>query len=603
MRIRTEYKIRASGRIAVQLLVVCGTCGLLVLLVSSITGGFVVNVGPMRVSVHRWQGPLAVAVLAWLGLAAQGRRRLSEAAASVSTFLDRRALTLAALVSCAAAGAGIAFGTYSASGADAAGYVSQARLLADARLTDDEPLARAVAWPEATWSFSPLGYRPGSRPGELAPTYPSGLPALMAAAQMVGGEWAPFVVVPLLGAAAVFCTYLIGATLSSPTAGFTAAVLLATSPIFLFQLVQPMSDVPATALWTLALLLALMPQPGAAVAGGITAGLAVLTRPNLVLLLPAVAAAGFVAALPGSRRRRTFGLFALGFAPFPVVLLFLNWHIHGSPFATGYGSPGELFGLSNIWPNMRAYAWRLLRGEGPALALALLSLGVILFRHPRSPISGQPHVAPLARLAVIVFSTLLVCYLPYGVFAEWSYLRFLLPGFPMLLVLVAALLVTASTAVPAAARGLVVLVALAIAGSINVTHARREQAFNLHRYEARYRDVGRYLAAALPRNAVVVAAQESASSRYYARAPVVRWDLLGLELDAAVAQLRALGLIPLLLVEDWEARDLRARFPASDLARLDWPPRADIGTSTRVRLYDPSDRGRSRAALTTDRLP
>ena len=133
------------------------------------------------------------------------------------------------------------------SAADASGYVSQSRLLAAARVSFDEPLARLLPWTGTEWIFSPLGYRPGPAPGEVVPTYPPGLPLTMAAARAIGGEWAPFFVVPLLGGLAVFCTYLLGARLHSRRAGLTAALLLATSPIFLFQLVQPMSDVPAVA--------------------------------------------------------------------------------------------------------------------------------------------------------------------------------------------------------------------------------------------------------------------------------------------------------------------------------------------------------------------
>jgi len=83
---------------------------------------------------------------------------------------------------------------------------------------------------------------------------------------------------------AVFCTYLLGALLHSRTAGVVASALLATSPIFLFQIVQPMSDVPAAAWWTLAFLFACSSLPNAALAAGATAGLAVLTRPNLAPL-------------------------------------------------------------------------------------------------------------------------------------------------------------------------------------------------------------------------------------------------------------------------------------------------------------------------------
>ena len=110
-----------------------------------------------------------------------------------------------------------------------------------------------------------------------------------------------------------------------------------------------------------------------------------------------------------------------------------------------------------------------------------------------------------------------------------------------------------------------------------MVNASREQAFNLRRYEARYRTAGRYLEAALPPNAAIIAVQHSASARHYTGAPVVRWDPLPVDLDAAVAALRKLGQHPFILVEDWEEAALAAKFPRSRLARLDWAPRADFG--------------------------
>jgi hypothetical protein len=194
-------------------------------------------------------------------------------------------------------------------------------------------------------------------------------------------------------------------------------------------------------------------------------------------------------------------------------------------------------------------------------------------------------------------------YLSYGVFAEWSYLRFLLPSFPFAFVLVGALATDAAERLPSALRGVALLAALAVVGSLNVTQAQREQAFNLHRYEARYRTAGRYSQAVLPPNAVVVAGQQSASAHHYTSLPVVRWDLLSVDLDAALARLRALGRHPVILIEAWEAPTLQAMFPRSDAARLDWPPRADFGQETRVRLFDPADRLVPPATIVTDRLP
>jgi Dolichyl-phosphate-mannose-protein mannosyltransferase len=261
-----------------------------VLVIVGITGGFTLDAGPLRFSAHGWRTPLLVALAALGAMAVAGRDAFAGAFSAAWTCIDDHAAACAVVLAATAAGVGVAHGTYSASSSDASGYVSESRLIASARLASDEPLARAVAWPNATWAFAPLGYRPGSDAGELVPTYPAGLPLVMAPVRLLG-ELAPYLVVPLLGAVAVFAAYRVGARLHSRPAGLTAALLLATSPVFLFQIVQPMSDVAVTAWWTIALLFALSALPNGPLAAGATAGLAVLTRPNLLPFAAVVALA------------------------------------------------------------------------------------------------------------------------------------------------------------------------------------------------------------------------------------------------------------------------------------------------------------------------
>ena len=116
-------------------------------------------------------------------------------------------------------------------------------------------------------------------------------------------------------------------------------------------------------------------------------------------------------------------------------LLWLQWRLYGGPLLSGYGSVEELFLLSNVMPNLRGYAGRLVAGEAPALALAMLSLAFLALARRAAFLTG------LFRPTVIASSTaasVLIVYLPYGVFSEWSYLRFFLPALPSAFVLVAA---------------------------------------------------------------------------------------------------------------------------------------------------------------------
>ena len=579
-----------------RFLIAVGTGALLVLFIVSITGGFELHAGPLRFSAHRWTAPLLIALATWFGAALHGRERLRDASCALTRFVHHYATAIGIVAAAVLAAVGIAYGTYAASSADAAGYVSQAYLLSSGHLLRDEPLARQVGWPDAEWTFSPLGYRPGTNAGEIAPTYPSGLPVVMAVARVAVGDGAPFAVTPVLAAVAVLCTLGLGTLLHSRLAGFVAAALLTTSPIVLFQVVQPMSDVPVTAWWALAWLLALTPLPQAPFAAGASTGLAILTRPNLAPLALVVALA--LALRSGSRARtlRTRWLqFAGGLFPGVGALFLVNWRLYGSPFSSGYGDIGDLFSMNAIFPNARAYFIRVIQGELPALVLTACALVVVLvFRlkpeATKAPEATAERIRDATLLATVAAAIVLACYLPYGVFTEWSYLRFLLPVFPLAFVVTGALVARGAARIPEPVRGLTLLVALTVVGSVNVVNASREQAFNLRVFEARYRTAGQYLAAALPRNVAIIAGQQSSSARHYTGLPVVRWDLLAIDLDAAIATLRNLGRHPLVLIEDWEMSPLRAKFPRSQYARLDWRPRADFGEVTRVRLFDPSDR-------------
>jgi 4-amino-4-deoxy-L-arabinose transferase-like glycosyltransferase len=589
-----EGERTAAARSAVtrSLLAATGGAALVVLVIITITGGFTFAAGPLHVSAHNWRPPLLIALAAFGAAAASGRVAFIDAASASWTFLDRHAFAAALVLAAATAAVGVAYGTYAASSSDASGYVSESRLIASAQLATDEPLARTVAWPNATWAFSPLGYRPGGAAGELVPTYPAGLPLMMAVARRLAGEVAAFLVVPFLGAVAVLATYGIGTRLHSRIAGLIAAFLLATSPIVLFQVVQPMSDVPVTAWWALALLFAVAPLSNGPIAAGATAGLAILTRPNLLPLALVVALA--VTNWPRGREERRRRLdrllpFAAGIIPAIGAQFLMQWRLYGSPLATGYGSAGDLYALSNIGANITGYARRLVHGESPALVLALVALLILaVTRRVRG------DALPLKRatvLALVSFGIVVASYLPYATFAEWSYLRFLLPAYPLVFVLIGALLAGALISLPSVVRATVLLCALAATGSMNVVRAQQEQAFAMHRYESRYLFAGRYLASVLPPNAVVITVQESGSTRYYANVPILRWDQLDVDLDTAIAALRALGRHPVLLVEDWEAPQLAKKYLRSVNARLDWRARAVFGEEIRVFLYDPIDRG------------
>lgn len=570
-------------------------------IIVALTGGFVLDLGPLHLSVRRWPGPLVLATLTLLAAVARGgRARTIDDLRRLPAWLDRYALVMALVAAAAVAGVGVAFGTYAAAGSDSAGYVSQARLLADGRVTDDEPLVRELSWPDAPDAFAPLAFHAAAARGVTVPTYPPGLPLLMAPAARAW-SFGPYLVIPLLGALLLVITYALGARLHSRTTGLVATLLLATSPILLFQVVQPMSDVAATAWWALAFLLATVPALPATAAAGLVAGVALLTRPNLVLL--GVALAGWVALQAVTRRggiAARLTALALGVSPAGLVMSGLNAHLYGSPFASGYGDISDFFDRTNVVPNVSQYAARVLGGEPALLGLVLATVGLLLAR-PRA--EREPALRRAGALAALAAGAILASYLPYGQFPDWFYLRFLLPAWPMLFVLAAALTTRALGRLPVPLRVPLLAIVLALVIATNLRVARGHAVFDLHAYESRYRIVGEYGRTALPANAVVLAVQQSASLRHYTGLPVLRWDLLDTPLDLAVEELRRLRRTPYLLIEDWEEPAFRARFARTRYTDLDWAPRAELAGTTRVRLFALDDAERpSNARYVTDRL-
>jgi hypothetical protein len=476
---------------------------------------------------------------------------------------------------------GIVWGAWIAGGSDSYCYVEQAERWATGTMLTPQPVGFEPPWPNPWLPLAPTGFVPSPTvAGALAPICPSGLSLTMAPLYWIGGRDAVFLVVPLLGALAVWLAFRIASLLGGPTAGALAAVLLATSPIFLFQVVQPMSDVPATAWWLLAIWLVLSGDqlPRVFFAGVATAA-AVLTRP----VLAPVGGVLLVAILlrprqPHEARRWRDALwFCAGGAPGALALAAIQQALYGSPFRSGYGSASDLFSLASVAPNLARYAQWTLSTETP---IVLLSLGALWL----------PGRRWAASTLLAISACVSASYLPYVVFDDWSYLRFLLPAVAVLLVC------GASAAAAFAARlprrwPLVTVALLAVAlGAWRVRTAHTRYVFALHASEAKFRVAGEYITRTLPRSAVVLTVWHGGSVRYYGQRLTVAWDGFPPEdLDRTIAFLAARGRAPYLLLETSEEARFRERFRSTSvLSALDWPPVAIVGRE--VRLYRLADR-------------
>lgn len=268
----------------------------------------------------------------------------------------RAGRTIASLLALASLATGLWWGTFAAGGADSYGYVSQAELWTRGTLIARHPFGELTPT-FGPRPFAPLGYRPGREPDTLVPTYPPGLPLTMALASLVLGPPAVYWVVPIRGALAVLLTYRLGTHLDGQACGVGAAALVATSPVFLYQLVQPMSDVPAMAWWLAAIVLATRPTAARALAAGLAASMAILTRPNLVPL--AAISAAIATVIPHrvtpAARARALGWFAAGVLPGCATVAWLNATLYGSMLRSGYGTLSDLYALENVWPNSTRY--------------------------------------------------------------------------------------------------------------------------------------------------------------------------------------------------------------------------------------------------------
>ena len=120
---------------------------------------------------------------------------------------------------------------------------------AGAAAADERP-RRAGAVARCAEDFTPGGFVTSeTNPSASAPVCAPGFSVLLAPLIAVGGLDAIFLLTPIAGALLVWLTFVAGRAIAGPLAGAMAAVLIASSPAMLYQVVQPMNDVTTAALW------------------------------------------------------------------------------------------------------------------------------------------------------------------------------------------------------------------------------------------------------------------------------------------------------------------------------------------------------------------
>jgi hypothetical protein len=492
---------------------------------------------------------------------------------------------------------GIALGSKTVGGADSYGYLSEAETLLHGRLAIEQPWAADVPWPNAEWSFTPLGYTP-SRPVRftvggyappaqdrwaIVPTYSPGLPMLMALGKTIGGLCGPFVFAPIGGAILVLSTYLIGLRLGSSGLGLLAAMLVAASPPFLLMLFVNMTDVPVAGALALACWCVMGTTMRSAWGAAIAVAVALLIRPNLLPIV-AVFALWLVWRLAAHRPERSRHAWRAvvvlgGVAVASIATGAIYWDAYGTPFESGYGETAHYFSLSHIVPNARNYAQWFTEVHTPIAWLGLMALAVPV-RALWPTVADRPTVIAFALMTGVV----IVEFLVYLVLDNSSYLRFFLVCYPFIMFGLASVAMAIGrahyTAAPIVAAGLVIAV---IAKGISIVP---EWGILGQRYlEGKIADTADHVRARTPENSVVLASEHSGSLRFYAGRVTLRWDYLPPEwLDRAVAWMAARGVQTYALLDETERVSALSRFKGQTLAGvLQGPPVFSFGNK---RFFD-----------------
>jgi dolichyl-phosphate-mannose-protein mannosyltransferase len=537
----------------------------------AIHGRFDLTIGRRHIAIRR---VTPVSLAGWLlamGVAASMSRPVRDRTLErLDAVLRTYDVALAALLSIGVCAVGIAFGAFTAAGADPYGYVSQSLLWASGNPVQPLP-AIALEAPVSAAAFCPIGYSPGIAAGTMVPKYAPGFPLQMASLVRLGGPSACYLGVPLLAGLVAWFAYRIARHFNSPGPALLAAVCVVSSPVFVFETMHQMSDVPATAWWLVAMAFALGGSTASAAGAGLAVSVAVLTRPNIVpLVLPVAALVIMSTEAPRSRFVRLLVFFA-ACTPGITLVAATNHVLYGSALASGYGALGDVYRGEPL-ANARQYTKWLWETHSIYVFIPALLPVVALIGKPRL----RRDVTRVCWWTLAFAGVLLACYLFYVQFDHWTYLRFLLPAIAVLIIAATTLL---SDVLNAASRGTRAAVFFLVAAMIPFAYvhtASKGDAFALKAaFRHEFEDAAAFAATRLPASAVYLALNESGSLRHYAHRLTVRYDLVEpAQADALVAYLRAHGLTVYLALQRSELPAFRRRFADTSIG---WAASASKG--------------------------
>lgn len=459
----------------------------------------------------------------------------------------------------------VSHAAFAGGGSDSSGYLNAARGFFSGHVVEPVvELARLGLGSRFLSAFIPLGYVPGPRPETMAPLYPPGTSLHMAAALLFGPN-GPHWVPPLAALASAVLIGRLGLDMGLPRpAALAASLILAAQPLLVFVALQPLSDAPAEA-WCLGAVVAARrsrSRPADALVAGLAAGIAFLIRPAAILV-------AFPVLIFVGRDVRRLGLLAAGAAGPAIFLLAYDRAAFGHVFSSGYLASGHAsaFAWSNFPERARYYAhWLSATLTGLVLAGWLVAL-------------GDRRVPPGDRVALgvwpLAFFVFYAFYLPYR---PWTYVRFLLPAMPALIVgfLLGgrrALAILRGTS--PVARVAVAALAVAIVVSLEIRQIRRLRVLAVVADERTYPDACAAAAATFSPDALVLSMAGSGALRYYTNLSIARSDLLNPRTSRVLeAAMRARRRPIAALLFPGEEEECFRHFPGA------WRPGATVGAVT-----------------------
>lgn len=490
----------------------------------------------------------------------------------------------------------VRFGVYAANITDSSAYVAAGDLWRTGEIFRPVPMHLWGHWPGADQSLSSLGFRASFTRGIEVVEYPFGYPMLIAAATSLFGPLAAYLVAPAMHAVLVLAVYSLARRLGGGLAGVLAAASLAANPVAVMHGIHPMSDVPAAASWMAAWAIGLGPGAGAMAASGLLASLAVMIRPNLVPLAAVLGVAWLWtdARIPDWRTwqwRRALlfgGCAAIG----PLLVAWSQYLFYGGVATSGYLGASAFFRLSHASANLTTYPALFVLVHGWLPLLGVLPIAVAVVRPSWLP-AEAPRILATGLALVAVNGAAYLFYLPYD---TAPFLRFFLAPIAVVMMLYVAVMAAVARWLwqhPLARWAVPIVVVAALWPDLRRPDIARFL-MSERPTQSRIQTMGEYLAPVLPARSTVLGFIHTGAVSGYTGHNVLRLDLVPAEqLDDTVERLSRGGVAPVFVIDELlDEPQFRQCFKDTKYGVLDWPPRAEFVSASRIRYWVASDRDR-----------